>query len=484
MASAPFRITAPRPVAVQVALEPVYNALVSLSLLHAPTPIAEHDAWIAQMAARLTPAQRQRNRLVFEGLGEALTPEQDWPDFLAYLADLAAQAPAHLRDRMLQRLCRPRRADHAVAPQPAALLSDQQTFIDQIRQLYPGDPLDPALQAEVHALLNDPPALHDLIVTHLRELWQGGLFSEWQRKLPQLQSLTHRLNQRTWPATSAADAIRAFIGRDLPAAISSQLEGVQRVVFVLSPHIGPYAARFGSATTIWIFVRGRAEDLPLRQTPIKRVELVEPLSALADETRLRILELLAQHDELLAQELITQLDLSQSSISRHVKQLRATGFLVEQRGEGANKRYRLNLARVEWTFRSLIQLLSDEQLPVEETAMTVEQPLELRRFLNRQGRVVSWPAKRKDQRLVLRYLASQFVPEQPYTEREVNLLLNQWHTFGDPATLRRDMYNDGLLDRTSDGARYWRPTESGTDAAHERATAEQSAWRNPDALPG
>lgn len=467
MASAPFRVTSPPPVAVSVALEPVYNALVSLSLLHAPESSAHQDAWVAQTAAHLTPGQLQRNRLVFEGLGEALTPEQDWPDFPAYLADLAAQPPVSLRDRMLQRICRVTPASvhaaHVSTPQPAAILADQQRFIDQIALLYPGDPLDRDVQAEVHALLNDPPALHDLIVSHLRELWERALANEWQRKLPQLQNLTHRLSQRAWPTTSAADAIRAFLGRDLPTAMSNQLEGIQRVVFVLSPHIGPYAARFGSATTLRVFVRGRTEDLPLRQTPIKRVELVEPLGALADETRLRILELLAQHEELLAQELIARLDLSQSSISRHLKQLRAAGFLLEQRGEGANKRYRLNPARVEWTFRALMQLLSQEQTAVEQTSLLTEQLPELRQILDRDGRVTRWPAKRKDQRPVLRYLATHFVPEQSYTEREVNALLNQWHTFGDPATLRRDMYNDGLLDRTSDGARYWRPAASTED---------------------
>lgn len=461
MAFAPFRITPPPPVAISVALEPVYNALVSLSLLHVAES-AEYDAWITQTAARLSPAQRQRNRLVFEGVGEALPPEQDWPDFPAYLADLGAQAPVALRDRLLERISRP--VAERAAPQPAHLLADRDAFIAQIAQLYPNDPLDSALQAEVHTLLNDPSALHDLIVTHLGELWETTLAAEWRRKQPQLQSLVTWLSRRDWPSTTAADAIRSFIGRELPATISGQLDGVQRVIFVLSPHVGPFAARFGDPATIRVFVRGRPEDLPLRQTPVKRVELVGPLSALADETRLQILELLAQHENLLAQEIITRLDLSQSSISRHIKQLRATGFLIEQRGEGANKRYRLNSARIEWTFRALIQLLSGEP-QMEEIDAAAEQPFTVRRFLDRAGRMDRWPAKRKDQVVLLRYLATRFEPDQQYSEREVNAVLNEWHTFGDPATLRRDMYNEGLLGRTSDGARYWRTDAVGSTNA-------------------
>jgi len=35
----------------------------------------------------------------------------------------------------------------------------------------------------------------------------------------------------------AADTIRAFINRDLPDTINAQLDGVQKVIFVMSPHI-------------------------------------------------------------------------------------------------------------------------------------------------------------------------------------------------------------------------------------------------------
>ena len=40
--------------------------------------------------------------------------------------------------------------------------------------------------------------------------------------------------------------------------------------------------------------------------------------------------------------LIAALDLSQSSVSRHLKQLVAMKYLYERRGEGANKTYRLS----------------------------------------------------------------------------------------------------------------------------------------------
>ncbi len=459
MASRPFFVTPPATVTSSVSLAPVYNALTSLSLLHTPYALQEVDVWVAETAAALTPAQRERNRLVFEGLGEALMTDRDWPDFPAYLDDLAAREPIALRDRMIERLCRTPRADperdgSQALETPADLLADPAAFQAQIRRVYPNDPLDPALLAQVHALLDDPRAMHDLIVSHLRELWETYLAAEWQRKRNFLEWMVRWLGEREWPHTSAVETIRAFIGRDVPPAIAGQLEGVRHVIFVLSSHLGPYATRFGSETTIWVFVRGRKEDLPLRQAPIKRVELIGPFAALADETRLRMLELLAQNGELLAQDLIPRLDLSQPSISRHLKQLTSTGFVTERRGTGANKSYRLNPARIDWTFAALRQVLDgNERLAVPDAR--TEQPLDLRRFLDTAGRVKSWPSRSKDQQIVLAYLAAHFERGREYSEKEVNAILNAWHSYGDHATLRRYLYDHRYLDRSRDGARYW-----------------------------
>ena len=79
------------------------------------------------------------------------------------------------------------------------------------------------------------------------------------------------------------------------------------------------------------------------------------------------------------------------------------------------------------------------------------------RYLNETGQVTTWPAKRKKKLCVLEYLAQQFEFERQYEEREVNALLNHLHTFEDHALLRRELFDQGFLDRVADGSRYWRP---------------------------
>jgi len=84
--------------------------------------------------------------------------------------------------------------------------------------------------------------------------------------------------------------------------------------------------------------------------------------------------------------------------------------------------------------------------------------VELQSYLDEQGRIKGWPSKRnkgKFQRLVLEYLATKFKCGVIYTEKEVNAILNAHHTFGDPALLRREMFERRLINRELDGSAYW-----------------------------
>ncbi len=80
---------------------------------------------------------------------------------------------------------------------------------------------------------------------------------------------------------------------------------------------------------------------------------------------------------------------------------------------------------------------------------------DLTHFMDAEGRLVMFPAKRKMKLQALLYLAGKFEKDRIYTEKEVNALLSRWHTFGDPATLRRELYHHRLLNREPSGASYW-----------------------------
>lgn len=72
------------------------------------------------------------------------------------------------------------------------------------------------------------------------------------------------------------------------------------------------------------------------------------------------------------------------------------------------------------------------------------------------GRLTRWPPKESQRRLCLWVLWSRFPAGAVLAERQVNDLLNRHHLFGDPALLRRDLVDHGLVTRSRDGRQYRR----------------------------
>ncbi len=80
----------------------------------------------------------------------------------------------------------------------------------------------------------------------------------------------------------------------------------------------------------------------------------------------------------------------------------------------------------------------------------------LKKYLDKEGKVIIYPSKSKNKMLILEYLASKFDSQRNYTEKEVNETLKQYHTFNDWALLRRDLFDAGFLGRSSNGSVYWK----------------------------
>lgn len=87
---------------------------------------------------------------------------------------------------------------------------------------------------------------------------------------------------------------------------------------------------------------------------------------------------------------------------------------------------------------------------------------QLRGLLDPEGRLTGFPAKRRKKVYALFYLAEKLEQGRAYTERELGQALLQWHTFSDPATLRRELYDSFFLDRDPQG-RVYRLTEPQPD---------------------
>lgn len=81
---------------------------------------------------------------------------------------------------------------------------------------------------------------------------------------------------------------------------------------------------------------------------------------------------------------------------------------------------------------------------------------DIKTFLDDSGRLISLPAKHKKKLIALWYLSEKIEKGKVYSEAGINDLLNEWTLFRDPATLRRELYNKMLLNRTPDCRHYWK----------------------------
>ncbi|MCW5852372.1 MAG: winged helix-turn-helix transcriptional regulator [Anaerolineae bacterium] len=138
------------------------------------------------------------------------------------------------------------------------------------------------------------------------------------------------------------DIFAAVTGRALPANWHPAIDETTAVVFVPSPHIGPFFFIVTTGTRTFVSFNARTVG-PARQaeraTP-EVVHLFPPLRALADETRLHILAQL-QAGEQTQESLMVALGISQPAASRHLGLLERVGLLHVRRAMGV-KYYSVN----------------------------------------------------------------------------------------------------------------------------------------------
>lgn len=173
--------------------------------------------------------------------------------------------------------------------------------------------------------------------------------------------------------------------------------------------------------------------------------------ALADESRLKIVGLLAQ-GERSVQELAALLELKEPTVSHHLAVLKSLG-LVTARAEGTTRWHRLDKTALETLSRRVLE--APGEAPLAEPQSWDAKVLQ--GFVDAQGRLTVIPASRRKRGVVLRWLMRDFADGRRYPEAEVNAILQAKHP--DCATLRRELIGHRMLAR--EGGVYWRLPEAG-----------------------
>ena len=185
--------------------------------------------------------------------------------------------------------------------------------------------------------------------------------------------------------------------------------------------------------------------------------LVAFFKAMANESRLRIVGLLAERERSV-QELAALLELKEPTVSHHLAALKALG-LVSARAEGVTRWHALRLETLTALNRGLLDQKGGRLSPHVSAAAAEAGDWEtkvLAAFVDAKGALTNIPASRRKRQIVLDWLAGEFEPGRRYKEAEVNEILQRRHW--DCATLRRELIGCGLMAR--EAGVYWRTAKA------------------------
>ena len=182
--------------------------------------------------------------------------------------------------------------------------------------------------------------------------------------------------------------------------------------------------------------------------------------ALADESRLKILGILASR-ECSVEELAALLSLRAPTVSHHLGRLKDLG-LVTMRADGNTHLYTLELEALRTLSKDVLSpdaVVAFGENAVRGVGDAWERKV-LRDFFDGE-RLKEIPASRKKRAVVLHWLADRFETGTRYPESEVNATIARHHP--DFATLRRELIGAQLMQR--ENGVYWRvemPFPAGT----------------------
>lgn len=172
--------------------------------------------------------------------------------------------------------------------------------------------------------------------------------------------------------------------------------------------------------------------------------------ALGHPVRLLIMNLILakpRHGE----ELAMILNLNPATISHHLGLLSSAGLLSTQKDQ-YYQTYSATTTVLENKLIDMIRIHQPELAPGVKADAFREKVLLT--FFKR-GRLIKIPAQLKKQQVILEKIAQEFEPGREYTEREVNIILLDFHD--DVASLRRGLIEHGLMEH--DHGLYWRKAD-------------------------
>lgn len=363
----------PQPARLTAGVEPVRNTLNTLFLIADCNDYPGVHPFVTQTHAGLDPETRQMNETIMIGLCYASRPEEDYPTFPQYIEGLKKTPPKRLQDMVMHSYDRISAYKVNIISDPGELtitakdqerlLSSRQIYLEYLQRCFGHEGLDLDIEGRAYEFLIRPEKMKEAMISHFEYMWEHFLKSEFERNKPVLEKVVEEYHRLDFSKMTPLETAKRITGHDLEREWAGKkweiewIEKSKKVVFVPSMHMGPYLGRKLYTNAVCIFFSPKSVDgFELSIPEATHTDISLRLTTLGDDVRLQILKMLAKAPELSSKQIMDAMGLTQSSASRHLKQLSVTGFLNERRQHSA-KLYSLNRAFVSRTMEAVLQYL-------------------------------------------------------------------------------------------------------------------------------
>jgi DNA-binding transcriptional ArsR family regulator len=331
-----------------------------LSLLYRAVPGSGLDPWLIEARVGLPDAVRADLELLHGFSGrllyypeepvmrfEPLRPDRQdagFDDLIAFMRALPATDYLEMVEHALQRVY----ADREMRWRPPA---DEEAWRRTLLAAITTAKMD-----DVMALVADPAELKRRTIAMYEGVWNAVYREARDAEAPLLREAAKR--GAAFGDRGFAEAYAALTGQRVPEVLDRPPPTFTRVAFCPSAHLGEFVSYIAYEPDLVVFFaapqlldRSQGRDavgslsIGETPTPAPAPNLLEAARALADPTRLRMLDLLLE-GELYAQEIVGRLGVAQSAVSRHLGQLERAGIVTVDLRRGS-KYYAVNPDRLE-----------------------------------------------------------------------------------------------------------------------------------------
>lgn len=269
-----------------------------------------------------------------------------FPEYLEVLSGLEAET---LRDRLLYWMVngpsdRLFYRNIVEIDDPQSILGSEEAYFAFNTHLDMGEE-EKKLTVKLYKILTDPPALKSLILDYLTHFWEVYLEDDWNRGLPALEKAVENFKKVDVAGMGHFEIMETITHRNLRGVNRPEvLQEFDTLRFIPSMYTGPYVLQTAYERELRVTFGAHLLSTPSADFgAADTTHIANQMKALADETRLEIIQMLKREGEMATQEIIDRFQLSKSAASRYMRQLFSSGVvLVRMDEDGLSKFYRLN----------------------------------------------------------------------------------------------------------------------------------------------